>query len=145
MAEPTLEELQEMQQQAEELLAYVKGLFRLGSQLDSRAFAEFTRDFESLGESLDKTVVQDIRRELQTRRQAQNRILPLIQGGVDLDNRIEELRQRIERETDEGKKKEFHKRKIAGLLVALFVNYVVLAFVAFLSEETERLKRKLFI
>jgi len=145
MAEETLQQLEAIQQQVEELLADIKGLLGLGSALEARLFAEFMRDFGAIGPALGLEIGLDIRRELTARRNAQNRMLPLILFLVSLDTRIAEAKQAIQNENNENRKKQLHKLKIVLLLLAVLLSAIVLGFSNYSLEEMQRLKRKLFV
>lgn len=145
MAEPTLDELETKQRELEEILAFFKALIGLGNDIDARLFGRFMRDFQAAGETLDPKIARDIRRELGRRNRAQQRMLPLIIAAAQADLRIADLKAQIEREQNEAAKKRLHKRKIAALLVLVLIHAFIAAFTKYLLDETERLRRKLFI
>lgn len=145
MADPTLAELQTLQEGLEQILGDLKLLLDIGNSLDARSFAEFMREFRAFGEALDSKIAADIRRELDRRRRAQERMLPLIVAAVDVDARIASLKEEIAQETNEDRKKRLHKQKIKRLIVLIIVNLFVLLFVKKSIDEAERLKRKLAI
>ena len=145
MADPTLAELENIQEQLVEVLQTVKFLLESGDRIDVRLFNEFMQQFNAAGDELDEATARNIRRELKRRRRAQERILPLVMSAVDVEEAIQKLKDEIQGEENEEKKKLLHKRKIKRLLLLILANIFVLSFVKKSIDEIKRLKLKLSI